>query len=277
MEDETAHLVDIYWSEIKDFNPLTREEESELFKRVKDGDALAIKQIIESNLRFVLKVARNYMNLGLPLGELICAGNTGLLEAVKRFDVTMGFKFISYAVWWIRQAILKSLNSSDFGRIIPKTRRDKIQEIQKLLNDLERTPTIKELAQLLGVTEAYVFDLVSDMKGTVSLDSEKFLSDGRDKRDLRDFIEDETIQSSEYDCDKAEMLSLIKSALSLLDGREFKIIRMYFGLEGEAATPLKEIGRVLGLTRERVRQLRERALGKIRAKYGKQFFDFYEV
>jgi RNA polymerase primary sigma factor len=261
---ETQSL-DKYLQEIGKVDLISPDEEVNLAQRIRQGDPIALEKLTKANLRFVVSVAKQYQNYGLSLGDLINEGNLGLIKAAKRFDETRGFKFISYAVWWIRQSIMQSLAEQSRIVRLPLNRVNGLNKILKTFSVLEqkfqREPTAEELAGSIGVT---VEDVILNQRNSgrhVSVDAP--FQDGEDNS-LLDVLIDPT-----QDMPDAEMLfdSLkieIKRALSTLTGRESEVINLYFGLNAEGPLTLEELGERLGLTRERVRQIKEKATRRMR-------------
>ena len=266
--------IDVYWREIKDSQPLSRQREFELFQRLRGGDGSARETLITANLRFVVSVAREYKDYGLPLMELISEGNVGLLEAIRRFDETRGFKFITYAVWWIRQAILKSL--AEQGKISkpPMSRINDLQKIDKqsglLAHKLGRMPTFDEVADQVDISLARTHNAVAISQQDVYLDAPAF---GEEDTTLMDLQAGDAEGADEV-LARTELNRTLEDCLETLDRREYEILRDYFGLEDVEPLTLEEIGDAIGVTRERVRQLRNRALDKIRGECRDRLVEF---
>ncbi len=259
------YSLTVYLKEISKTKALTPEEEVQLTRRIKQGDDLALHKLVRSNLRFVVSVARNYQNQGLPLSDLINEGNLGLIRAAKRFDETREFKFISYAVWWVRQAILQAL--AEHSRIVklPLNRVGAIHKLGKTTAALEqklgRTPTRKEIAKELGIKEEEVDDTLKIGSNHLSLDAPL---KQEDDSSLIDIIKDKTDMTPE---DNMRMLKLkddINEVLDTLSKREADVIKLYFGIGYDMAHTLEEIGERFQLTRERVRQIKEKALKRLK-------------
>ena len=266
--------IDLYWHDIKDAEPLSREKEVECFQRAKAGDEKARQALVLANLRFVVSVARQYKDYGLSLVELISEGNIGLIEAVKRFDETRGFKFITYAVWWIRQAILKAL--AEQGRIArpPMSQINDLQKVEKesglLAQQLGRAPTFEELAARVDLSLERTRNAFAVSQQDVSLDAPAFPDE--ETTLVQVFASDEP-SIEEHFVDN-EMRQTVVSCLEILDSRESQIVRAYFGLGDIEPMTLEEIGDAMGVTRERVRQLRNRALEKMKARCGVLLVEF---
>ena len=261
-EESTLRL---YFDDIADSTPLSREQEVELSARIHAGDMDARDELVQANLRFVIDVAKNYQNRGLSLADLISAGNVGLMTAAERFDGTKGFKFISYAVWWIKQSILQTI--ADHARTVrlPLNKLSLLKDISRASHKLgqgrDTEPEIEEIAAELEVSPQEVQDTILSARSVRSLD-ESFEED--DERSLMNVLRDDDQAPPDGDVMEETARRQLENVLEALDEREFKIIRLYFGLEGAEAMTLEQIGGLMSLTRERVRQLKERALGKLR-------------
>ena len=267
-------LIELYWRDIRDTEPLSREREVELFKRARAGDEKARQELVTANLRFVVSVAREYKDYGMSLIELISEGNIGLLEAVRRFDETRGFKFITYAVWWIRQAILKAL--AEQGKIArpPMSQLNDLQKIEKetgaLAQQLGRVPTFEEIAASVDISHERTLNALKVGQQDVSFDAPAFPEE--DTSLLSVFTTDQEGQDEAFE--KTQMEQTLQLCLQVLDRREYQIVCAYFGLENLQPMTLEEIGDFLGITRERVRQLRNRALEKMRGQCGDLLVEF---
>lgn len=261
--DESS--LDQYLKEISAYRLLTREEEVELAKRIKQGDQEALDTLVRSNLRFVVSVAKKYQNQGVALGDLINEGNLGLIRAAHKFDETKGIKFISYAVWWIRQAILQALAEQSRIVRVPLNRAGALHRIGKrsslLLQELGREPTVDEIADELDLSHEEVQRTLAISQSHLSLDAP--LTPGEDNR-LLDYLPDQFSPGPDDETFERALSTTIDEALSTLKEREAKILRLYFGLDGEEPMTLEEIGSLLGITRERVRQIKEKALLRLR-------------
>ena len=255
-----------YLADISKIEMITPEEETRLAARVRAGDHAALERLTEANLRFVVSVAKQYQNQGLSLSDLINEGNVGLMKAARRFDETKGFKFISYAVWWIRQSILQSI--VEYSRIVrmphnKSTSYNRLNEaFVSFVQEFEREPTHEELADLLNVN---IRDVINNMPGAsrhVSFDAP--VSSDEDSFTLLDMIEtDENMQPDLKLMEESLRLD-IQYSLNALAPREAEVLAYYFGLKGEKPLTLDEIGVTLELTRERVRQIKERAIRRLR-------------
>ena len=261
-EDRTLSL---YFNDITESKPLSREREVGLSVRIQQGDLTARDELVQANLRFVVDIAKNYQHRGLPFCELISAGNLGLLTAAERFDGAKGFKFISYAVWWIRQSILQTIADQARTVRLPFNKLGLLRDIAKVSRRLgqgrEHEPDVEEIAVELEVPAEEVMNTLLSARGTLSLD-EAF--DGDDERSLFSTIEDTCQESPDAAVLRESARKELHGVLSTLNERELSVIRLYFGLEGTEALTLEQIGAGLGITRERVRQIKERAFSKLR-------------
>tara|TARA_B100000965_G_scaffold189194_1_gene157932 strand:- start:473 stop:1672 length:1200 start_codon:yes stop_codon:yes gene_type:complete len=254
-----------YLQEISKYEPLSPDREVELAIRVRQGDRRALKELTEANLRFVVSVAKDYQGQGLPLTDLINEGNLGLIKAAERFDETRGFKFISYAVWWIRQSVLQAL--AEHSRIVrlPLNRVGTISKINKaserLEQEFERIPRADELAHQLEMKITEINDAQRIARRHHSLDT-PFSDD--EKNSLLDVISDKNTEEPDLELHIGSLEKEVKDALETLKDREKDVIRMYFGIDREYALTLNEIGDEFGLTRERVRQIKEKAIRRLR-------------
>lgn len=263
---EVDENLDKYLEEISNCQPLSGEEERELARRIKEGDKEARDKLVKANLRFVVTVAKQYQNQGIPLVDLINEGNVGLITAAERFDGGRGYKFISYAVWWIRQAILQAL--AEQSRIVrmPLNQIALLSKISRASSALEQemagSPDIEEIAQELNISPEQVKRTLMDGRNTWSLDAS--FGEDEDGRSLLDILEDERQESPEITALNNSLKEHIQSVLATLDEREAEVIKFYFGLGNEEPLTLDQIGERYGLTRERVRQIKEKALAKLR-------------
>jgi RNA polymerase primary sigma factor len=254
-----------YLQEISKFEPLHPEREIELAIRVKKGDRAALKELTEANLRFVVSVAKDYQGQGLPLTDLINEGNLGLIKAAERFDESRGFKFISYAVWWIRQSVLQAL--AEHSRIVrlPLNRVGTISKINKaserLEQEFERVPRPDEIAHQLDMRITEINDAQRIARRHHSLDT-PFTDD--EKNSLLDVISDSNVDDPDKELHMGSLEKEVRDSLGTLKDREKDVIKMYFGIDREYALTLNEIGEEFGLTRERVRQIKEKAIRRLR-------------
>ncbi len=265
LTDRSLPSLEKYLQDVKKYDLVTVDQEIDLATRIQKGDKVALEKLVKANLRFVVSVAKQYQNQGLSLSDLINEGNIGLIEAANRFDATRGFKFISYAVWWIRQSIMQAISNNTRMIRLPV---NKISELNKINNakkvlrqELEREPTYHEIAEKLQVTDEEIETSLNHKLNVVSADAPVSSDDDQNLMDL--------IRNKESEMPDAGMVvkSLkveIERALALLDSRDAEIIRHYYGLNGEMPWTLSEIGEHFGLTRERVRQIKEASIQKMR-------------
>jgi RNA polymerase primary sigma factor len=257
--------LDQYLRDISVYPLITREEEVTLAQRIRVNDQEALDKLVRSNLRFVVSVAKKYQNQGVSLSDLINEGNLGLIRAAHKFDETKGIKFISYAVWWIRQSILQALAEQSRIVRVPLNRAGALHRIGKrastLLQELGRQPTHLEIAEGLDITEEEVAKTMLISQVHLSLDAP--MTPGEDNR-LLDYLPDNTNRTPDEQTFEKALSEAIEESLSNLKERESKILRLYFGLDGEDPMTLEDIGTLLGITRERVRQIKEKALLKLR-------------
>jgi RNA polymerase primary sigma factor len=260
-----SQSLDKYLQEIGKVDLLTPDEEVDLAKRIREGDQLALEKLTKANLRFVVSVAKQYQNQGLSLGDLINEGNLGLIKAAQRFDETRGFKFISYAVWWIRQSILQALAEQSRIVRLPLNRVGSLNKISKTFSELEqrfeREPSPDELAEVLEVTTAEVVDTLKISGRHVSMDA-PFVQG--EENSLLDVLENPNESSPDTGLMNDSLRREVQRALSTLTQREADVISLYFGLNGEHSMTLEEIGEKFNLTRERVRQIKEKAIRRLR-------------
>lgn len=273
-----ALSLDKYLHEIGRVDLITAEEEVELAKRIKKGDKAALERMIKANLRFVVSVAKQYQNQGLSLPDLINEGNLGLIKAAQRYDDTRGFKFISYGVWWIRQAILQAL--AEQARIVrlPLNKIGSITRINKTYTKLEqeyqREPTPDEVAFLLETSSDVVEDALKVSSHHVSMDSPIHASEDGGTN-LYDLMLNEDSPSPDHRLMESSLRKEIDRSLSTLDEREADVIRYFYGLGGQRQHTLDEIGKEFGLTRERVRQIKEKTIKKMRNNYRNKLLRSY--
>jgi RNA polymerase primary sigma factor len=260
--------LDLYLDEIKNNKTLTGAEEALYAVRIRKGDKRALEELVKANLRFVVSVARNYQNQGLPLNDLINEGNLGLIKAARKFDEKKNFKFISYAVWWIRQAILKALAEQSRIINVPLHRVGTITNIGKAQNKLEqvleRLPTADEIARELGVDEKEIHEIMRIGNRHVSLD--KPLQTDEDVR-LIDALHNHDQELPDVGAIKTSLSGEIEKLLDTLSTAEKEVIKLYFGIGQETPHTLEEIGKRVHLTRERVRQIKQKGLRRLRNSY----------
>ncbi|HEY8164660.1 MAG TPA: RNA polymerase sigma factor RpoD/SigA [Gemmatimonadaceae bacterium] len=257
--------LDQYLRDISVYPLISRDEEVSLAQRIRNNDQEALDKLVRSNLRFVVSVAKKYQNQGVSLSDLINEGNLGLIRAAHKFDETKGIKFISYAVWWIRQSILQALAEQSRIVRVPLNRAGALHRIGKrastLLQELGRQPTHMEIAEGLDITEEEVAKTMLISQVHLSLDAP--MTPGEDNR-LLDYLPDNTNRTPDEQTFEKALSEAIEESLAGLKERESKILRLYFGLDGEDPMTLEDIGTLLGITRERVRQIKEKALLKLR-------------
>jgi len=257
--------LDQYLRDISAYPLIDREEEVRLAQRIRVNDPEALDKLVRSNLRFVVSVAKKYQNQGVALADLINEGNLGLIRAAHKFDETKGIKFISYAVWWIRQAILQALAEQSRIVRVPLNRAGTLHRIGKranaLLQELGREPTHEEIAEEMDLSEEEVAKTISISQTHLSLDAP--LTPGEDNK-LLDYLPDNLNPTPDEQTFEKALTEAIEDSLSSLKEREAKILRLYFGLDGEEPKTLEQIGSLLGITRERVRQIKEKALSRLR-------------
>ena len=265
LASDTERTLRFYFSDIAASEPLSREEEVRLSARIKKGDIAARDQLVQANLNFVIHIAKKYQRAGLPFADLISAGNLGLLTAARHFDGSKGFKFISYAVWWVRQSIHEAINTHNRTVRIPTNKLHLLRDIntasKRLGQELAREPAVEELSEELDISAQEIRDALCSTQMVRSLD-EPLSQD--DERDLLGLLAD-TVQT----LPDAEVLQTSKKEhigrlLEHLDARERRVIRLSYGLDGDKSFTLEYIGRQLGITRERVRQIQKKAFNKLR-------------
>ncbi len=257
--------LDLYLREIGETSLISSQEEINLAQRIKEGDEGALEELTKANLRFVVSVAKQYQNQGLSLADLINEGNIGLIKAAKRFDETRGFKFISYAVWWIRQAILQALAEQSRIVRLPLNRVGALHKIGKISSNLEqefgREPMTEEIAARLEMTPEEVSETLKISNNHLSLDAP--FNEGEDSN-LLDVLKDEFQPAPDRDLLGESLRVEIEKALGTLTEREAEVIILYFGIKRPKSMTLEEIGNRFNLTRERVRQIKEKAIRRLR-------------
>ena len=272
----TDDSVKMYFKEMGRYHLLAPDEELELARKAKDGDLKARQFLAESNLRLVVSIAKRYIGRGLPLSDLIQEGNLGLIKAIEKFDYTKGFRFSTYATWWIRQAVTRAI--ADDGRTIrvPVHMVESINKYKKaaarLTSETGREPTTSELAEAMGLTEEKVKDIIKASQDTVSLDSP--VGEEEDST-LSDFVADDKEVTLSDSVDQTLLKEQLSEALSILSEREEDVIRMRFGLDDGNPKTLEQVGKKLGVTRERIRQIEAKALRRLRIPLAKMGFSEY--
>ena len=263
-KDDT--VLTMYLREINKIPLLTREEENELALKAKNGDPVAKNKIVNANLRFVITVAKKYQNHGLDLTDLISEGNLGLLTAIEKFDTTKGYHFISYAVWWIRQSILKAICEKSRMIRLPLNRANELVQIEKakktISSNMSEEEEIREIAGMLNMTENHVRDMINIARDMVSLDSAVRPNDS-ESSSVGEFIEDSMYTRPEDEAINKSMKEDISKVLAALTDKEAEVLRYRFGLEGYKSMSLKEVGDVFNLTKERIRQIEKKAIKRL--------------
>ncbi|MBT8335712.1 MAG: RNA polymerase sigma factor RpoD/SigA [Gemmatimonadetes bacterium] len=263
VEEQTA--LDQYLRDVSRHELITPEQEKILGARAQKGDEDAVQELARANLRFVISVAKKYQNRGVSLTDLIQEGNVGLVTAARKFDPEQGVKFISYAVWWIRQAILAALANHGRSVRVPLNRASDLARIfrekERLKQELGREPSPEELSAATDLTPELVESLQTLNAAEIRLDAP--IGDSEDSQLVERFITEEAAEP-EIEVESRLLTEAVTEALATLDARDAKVLRLYFGLEGEREHTLEEIGNMLGVTRERIRQLRDRALRRLR-------------
>ena len=260
-----SQSLDKYLQEIGRVDLITAEEEVILAKRIQNGDRLALEKLTKANLRFVVSVSKQYQNQGLTLGDLINEGNLGLIKAAQRFDETRGFKFISYAVWWIRQSILQAIAEQSRIVRLPLNKVGSLNRIGKAFSQLEqkyeREPTEEELSEVLDISIVEIGETLRSSGKHVSVDAP--FSDS-DDNSLLDVISSNDEPNPDCNLMQQSLCIEIENAFSVLNRREADVLRFYFGLSGNGVLSLEEIGEKFSLTRERVRQIKEKSIKRLR-------------
>ena len=256
-------ILAMYLKDINKIPLLSRDEENELALRAKNGDKAAKDKIVNANLRFVVNVAKKYQNHGLDLVDLISEGNIGLITAIDRFDVKKGYHFISYAVWWIRQAILKAICEKSRAIRLPLNRANELVQIERARKAITGNKTeeqeIAEVADLLGMDQPHVREMLNISRDMVSLDAQIHSPDN-DRSSMGDFIEDNRYENPDETALRNSMHKDIDKVLDTLKPNEAKVLRLRYGLNGSKPMSLKEVGDVCNLTKERIRQIEKKAI-----------------
>lgn len=262
--------LDKYLNDIGKIDMLTADEEADLARRIREGDNEALEKLTRSNLRFVVSVAKQYQNQGLSLSDLINEGNVGLMKAAKRFDETRGFKFISYAVWWIRQSILQAI--VEYSRLV-RLPLNKVGSYNKIneayisfVQEFEREPTHEEIADILGIKPK---EVASILKGSRHQSMDAPLGGEDSDGTMLDVFVSEDDKDPDNDLMEQSLKDEVEQGLSILAPREVEVLSAYYGLKGHKSYTLEEIGEMYGLTRERVRQIKERAIRRLRKSYNR--------
>ncbi len=269
--------LEVYFREINRYPLLTRAEEVELARRIRSGDERALQSLVSANLRFVVSVAKRYLNQGLSLSDLINEGNLGLLKAARRFDETRGFKFISYAVWWIRQSILQALLDQARTVRLPQNQTALLIKINRARHALQTRgalqPDPQQIAEYLGKAVEEIRTALSNNGAEVALDD---CGGDDEERSLAESLVAENQPPPDAPMLEHGLRADVRRSLSVLSARVAEVVILYFGLGSEEALTLEQIGQRLGLTRERIRQIKQRALEKMRGAVGRELlFDYY--
>ena len=274
---DDENILSMYLQEINRIPLLTREEEDTYARRAAAGEKEAQDMLVKSNLRFVVNVAKKYQNQGLPLSDLISEGNIGLINAIERYDVDKGYHFISYAVWWIRQAILKAICEKSRMIRLPLNRANELVQIEKakklLQSEKGEDPEIQDIASAVNMEAGHVSDLISISRDLVSLETPVYSE--KDSSELGDFIEDSDYRPPEVNVIESALREDINSVLDTLSDKESDIIQFRFGLNGKSPLSLKEIGDRYNLTKERIRQIEKKALKRLQHPSRSRYLEAY--
>ena len=262
---DDENVLSMYLKEINRIPLLTREEEDKYARAAAQGDKSAKDKLVQANLRFVVNVAKKYQNQGLPLSDLISEGNIGLMNAIERFDVDKGYHFISYAVWWIRQAILKAICEKSRMIRLPLNRANELVQIEKVRKEIQGSKSeeaeMKQIAETLNMDPDHVADLINISRDLISLETPVYQE--KDSSMLGDFVEDEGYQHPDAAVIDGSLREDINRVLSTLSEKESEIVQYRFGLNGRSPLSLKEIGDRYNLTKERIRQIEKKALKRL--------------
>ena len=274
---DDENVLSIYLKEINKIPLLTRDEENEYARAAARGEQAAKDKLVQANLRFVVNVAKKYQNQGLPLSDLISEGNIGLMNAIERFDVEKGYHFISYAVWWIRQAILKAICEKSRMIRLPLNRANELVQIEKVRKDIHagrsEDAEIRRIAETLNMKQGHVADLINISRDLVSLETPVYAE--KDSSLLGDFVEDEGYKAPETQMIEKALRDDINEVLTTLSDKESEIIQYRFGLNGRSPLSLKEIGDRYKLTKERIRQIEKKALKRLQHPKRSQVLESY--
>ncbi len=262
---DDENVLSIYLKEINKIPLLTREQENHWATLAEQGDEMAKHRLVQANLRFVVNVAKKYQNQGLPLSDLISEGNIGLMNAIERFDVSKGYHFISYAVWWIRQAILKAICEKSRMIRLPLNRANELVQIEKVRKEIQgrhgEEAEIRKIAETLNMSQEHVSDLINISRELISLETPVY--NEKDSSILGDFVEDEGYMAPDSQVVEKALKDDINEILLTLTEKEAEIVQFRFGLNGRSPLSLKEIGDRYHLTKERIRQIEKKALKRL--------------
>ena len=262
---DDENVLSIYLKEINRIPLLTREEENRYATLAEQGSEAAKHKLVQANLRFVVNVAKKYQNQGLPLSDLISEGNIGLMNAIERFDVSKGYHFISYAVWWIRQAILKAICEKSRMIRLPLNRANELVQIEKVRKEIQgrlgEEAEIRKIAETLNMNQEHVSDLINISRELISLETPVY--NEKDSSNLGDFVEDEAYTAPDTQVVEKALREDINEILATLTNKEAEIVQYRFGLNGRSPLSLKEIGDRYNLTKERIRQIEKKALKRL--------------
>lgn len=271
------NVLSIYMKEINKIPLLSREEEDYYARRAAEGDPAAREMLVKANLRFVVNVAKKYQNQGLPLSDLINEGNIGLMNAIERYDVDKGYHFISYAVWWIRQAILKAICEKSRMIRLPLNRANELVQIQKAAKNLQslrgEDVDISDIASETNMKDDHVMNLINISKDIVSLETPVYAEKGASE--LGDFIQDDDYKSPDEIAIEKSLKDDINSVLGTLSEKEASIIEYRYGLNGHSPMSLKDIGDRFNLTKERIRQIEKKAIKRLQHPSRSQYLESY--
>ena len=274
--ERSENILTLYLREIGKIPLLTREEEQEYARSAVLGDQAAKEKLLRANLRFVIRIAKRYQNRGLPLEDLISEGNIGLIKAIERFDPDKGYHFISYAVWWIRQAMQSAIREKSRMIRIPRHIMKKLEQLEDVRKHLEKEkggePGLDAMAEKLGITEQQLADLLNMRRGIVSLEDPAFKDS---QAELTEQIADTETRAPEETTIDNSLMAMIKKALKRLPEREAKIIELRYGLNGNRRHSLQEIADIYNITKERVRQIEIKAVRKLRHSRSYYFRDYF--
>jgi len=263
--DRESRSLNSYLNEVRNYSQVTPDEEVDLGRRIKDGDEAALMKLVQANLRFVVSVAKQYQGYGMTLADLINEGNMGLIKAAKRFDETRGFKFISYAVWWIRQSILQAISTNSRLVRLPLNKMDEVRKVQettaRLSQILGREPSVKEIAQDMDMPTKKIEQFLTISSKPFSIDAPVMEDEGTALKELL------AVDTPDTDSKIVEdsMNEALHTVLNRLNAREKQVLQMAFGIGQENPTNLEDIANHFGLTCERIRQIRDRAIRKLRS------------